>query len=214
MVDNHTDSLKRQVYDSLFSDIIKGVYPGDFIFTEKFLMEKYQVSRAPIREALMQFTGNHILVSLPRQGYKIVQPSEGRLFEIVKFRSALECSFLENYHCYIKESDITALRDLCRHYDEQPVQEFLVRWSFNCDFHLKLFTLYGNEYARGILENTLNIQTIFYALKMKSHVFTIDLHLAMIDYLEKGEISMASNLLRADIESLLCICPWINNSDS
>lgn len=214
MANKQADSLKRQVYDSLFSDIIKGIYPADFIFTEKFLMEKYQVSRAPIREALMQFTGNHILVSIPRQGYKIVQPSEGRLFEIVKFRSALECSFLENYNCYIKESDITALRELCRHYEELPAQKFLDRWSYNCDFHVKLFTLYGNQYAQDILRNTLNIQTIFYALKMKTHAFTIDLHLAMIDYLEKGDISMASNLLRADIESLLCICPWLNSSDS
>lgn len=214
MTIKHSDSLKGQVYDSLFSDIIKGVYPADYVFTEKYLMEKYQVSRAPIREALMQFTGNHILVSLPRQGYKIVQPSEGKLFEIVKFRSAMECSFLENYNCYIKGSDVEALRELCRYYEELPAQEFLNRWSYNCDFHLKLFTLYGNKYARTILENTLNIQTIFYALKMKSHVFTIDLHLAMIDYLEKGDISMASNLLRADIESLLCITPWQSSSDS
>lgn len=214
MNNKHVDSLKQQVYDALFSDIIKGVYSADFIFTEKYLMEKYQVSRAPIRESLMQFMGNNILVSIPRHGYRIIQPSEGRLFEITKFRSALECSFLENYSCYIKAADIKILRDICINYEALPSREFLARWSYNCDFHLKLFTLYGNEYARTILENTLNMQTIFYALKMKSHAFSIDLHLAMLDYLEKGELTTASNLLRADIESLLCVTPWLSSSDS
>ena len=102
MSSNQENSLKHQVYHALFSDIIKGMYPFDYIFTEKFLIDKYKVSRAPVREALTMMTENKILVSIPRQGYKFMQPSEGKLFEIVKFRSALECSFLENNHCYIK----------------------------------------------------------------------------------------------------------------
>ena len=69
------DTLKDQVYDALFSDIINGIYSTDTILTEKFLMEKYNVSRAPIREALSQLTGTLILSSIPRQGYKILQPS-------------------------------------------------------------------------------------------------------------------------------------------
>lgn len=203
------DSLKHQVYHALFSDIIKGVYPFDYIFTEKFLIEKYKVSRAPVREALTMLTENQILVSIPRQGYKFMQPSEGNLFEIVKFRSALECSFLENYHCYIKKADIESLWTLCDRYDAIPPSESLTRWSTNCEFHLKLFTLYGNGYARRMLENAMNIQTLFYALKMKSHIFTVNLHRAMMDYLEKGQISTASQLLKADIESILCVSPWI-----
>jgi len=99
-----TDTLKNQVYDALFSDIINGVYPADTILTEKFLMEKYSVSRAPIREALTQLTGTHVLSSIPRQGYKLFQPNRQQLLEVIKFRSALECSFLESYCNYINES--------------------------------------------------------------------------------------------------------------
>ena len=87
MSSNQENSLKHQVYHALFSDIIKGMYPFDYIFTEKFLIDKYKVSRAPVREALTMMTENKILVSIPRQGYKFMQPSEGKLFEIVKFRS-------------------------------------------------------------------------------------------------------------------------------
>lgn len=213
MAAKQEDSLKHQVYHALVSDIIKGMYASDYIFTEKFLIEKYKVSRAPVREALTMLTENQILVSIPRQGYKFLQPSEGRLFEIVKFRSAMECSFLEQYHCYIKKADIDSLWALCDRYDAIPPSDSITRWATNCEFHLKLFTLYGNEYAKKILEDSMNLQTIFYALKMKSHVFTIDLHKAMMDYLEKGDITTAGQLLKADIESILCVSPWITNTD-
>lgn len=205
------DTLRQQIYDSIFFDIIHGKYPADFIFSEKFLMEKYQVSRAPVREALVQFTSNHILKSIPRQGYKIVQPKEGLLFEIIKFRSELECAFLESYHFYIKDSDILMLRKLCKDYDESPEQDFLARWKVNQDFHTSLFSLYGNEYAKHILTEALDMQTIFYAMKMKSHSYGADFHVAMLDYLEQGNIKLASNLLRADIESLLSSCSWLHN---
>ena len=127
MSSNQENSLKHQVYHALFSDIIKGMYPFDYIFTEKFLIDKYKVSRAPVREALTMMTENKILVSIPRQGYKFMQPSEGKLFEIVKFRSALECSFLENNHCYIKKADIDTLWELCDRYDAIPPSESITR---------------------------------------------------------------------------------------
>lgn len=199
----NSDTLKDQVYDALFSDIINGVYSTDTILTEKFLMEKYNVSRAPIREALSQLTGTLILSSIPRQGYKILQPNRKQLLEIVKFRSALECSFLENYGSYIDEARIKELRTICVNYMSCPTNDFMSRWRYNCQFHLKLFSVYGNHYAYKLLEDALNIQTIFFA--QKKHSATMDLHLAFVDYLEKGDITTAAALLKADIENLLLL---------
>lgn len=195
------NTLKDQVYDALFSDIINGVYPTDTILTEKFLMEKYSVSRAPIREALTQLTGTYILSSIPRQGYKILQPSQQKLLEIIKFRSALESSFLESYCIYIDESWVKELRAICADYTNCPTNDFMAHWHYNCQFHLKLFSIYGNHYAYKLLEDALNIQTIFFV--QKKHSVTMDLHLAVVDYLEKGEIATAVTILKADIENLL-----------
>lgn len=201
MGNKNSNTLKNQVYDALFSDIINGVYPADTILTEKFLMEKYNVSRAPIREALTQLTGTHILSSIPRQGYKILYPSEQELLEIIKFRSALECSFLESYHMYIDKAALKELRTICENYINCPANDFMTHWKYNCQFHLKLFSIYKNQYAYKLLEDTLNIQTIFFV--QKKHYATMDLHLALVDYLEKGEIATAVTIFRADIENLL-----------
>jgi DNA-binding GntR family transcriptional regulator len=194
-------TLKTQVYHSLLSDIINGVYPAGTILTEKTLMEKYGVSRAPIREALTQLTGTYLLSSIPRQGYKILQPSKQQLLEVVKFRSALECSFLSDHSSYINEFWIQELRSICQKYSNCPDGDFMSHWHYNCQFHLKLFSIYGNHYAYKMLEDALNIQTIFFV--QKRHTATMDLHLAFVDYLEKGELTTAISILRADIEHLL-----------
>jgi DNA-binding GntR family transcriptional regulator len=200
-MEKNLNTLKNQVYNALFSDIINGVYPADTFLTEKFLMEKYNVSRAPIREALTQLTGTHILSSIPRQGYKILQPSEEQLLEIIKFRSALECSFLESYHMYIDKSSLKELRTICEDYINCPANDFMTHWKYNCQFHLKLFSIYGNHYAYKLLEDALNIQTIFFV--QKKHYATMDLHLALVDYLEKGEVATAVTIFKADLENLL-----------
>lgn len=201
MEKRNQNTLKNQVYNALFSDIINGAYPTDTILTEKVLMEKYQVSRAPIREALTQLTGTHILSSIPRQGYKILQPSHQQLLEIIKFRSALESSFLESHCSYIDANWLKELRRICEDYTSCPDNDFMAHWHYNCQFHLKLFSIYGNRYAYTLLEDALNIQTIFFV--HKKHFASMDLHLAVIDYLEKGDITTAVTILKADIENLL-----------
>jgi len=194
-------TLKNQVYDALFSDIINGLYSADTLLTEKFLMERYNVRRAPIREALTQLTGTHILSSVPRKGYRILQRGRQLLSEIVKFRATLESSFLASYFSYIDASWIKELRSMCEEYNNCPDNDFTAHWHFNCQFHLKLFSIYGNHYAYKLLEDALNIQTIFFV--QKKHSATMDLHLALVDYLEKGDSATAVTILKADIETLL-----------
>lgn len=201
MSEENLNTLKNKVYDALFSDIISGVYPFDTVLTEKSLMEKYNVSRAPIREALTQLIGNHIISSIPRQGYKILQPNERQLLEIIRFRSALECYFLENNHIYINKSKIEELRNTCIDFGKYSDNDFMYRWKNNCQFHLKLFSIYGNSYSYKLLKDALNIQTIFFV--QKKHYATMDLHLALLDYIEKNDITTAVTLLKADIENLL-----------
>jgi len=198
---NNIHTLKKQVYDALFSDVINGIYPADTLLTEKFLMERYNVSRAPIREALNQLTGTHVLASVPRKGYKILQPSESQLLEIVRLRSALESSFMERYFSRIDAASIKELRSMCVEYNNCPADDFIAHWNYNCQFHLKLFSIYGNDYAYKILEDALNTQTIYFIHKM--HYATMDLHLAVVEYIEKGDCATAINLLKADIENLL-----------
>lgn len=195
------NTLKNQVYDALFSDIVNGVYSADTILTEKFLMEKYNVSRAPIREALSQLIGINILTSIPRQGYKLPKLTGQQQFEIIKFRSALESSFLESNYVNIDETRINELIQVNMDFVNCAENDFMSRWRYNCQFHLKLFSIVGNQYAYKLLEDALNLQTIFFV--QNKHFASADLHFALIDYLKKGELTTALSILKADVEYLM-----------
>lgn len=201
MANGYAATLKDQVYEALFTDIIKGVYSPDMILTEKFFMEKYQVSRAPIREALLQLTGKKFLISIPRQGYKILQPDRDYMMELEKFRSVTEPAFLERYFSAIDQECLETLRMICAKYAACPEHDFMAHWKYNCEFHLKLFSMYKNVYAYESLENALYIQTVYFV--QTKHDASMNLHLAVIDYIEKKDIAMAMKILRADIETLM-----------
>ena len=194
-------TLKDQVYECLFSDIIRGVYPQDMFLTEKSLMEKYQYSRAPIREALSQLTAKKFLISVPRHGYKIICPDKKLMMEIGNFRSILEPGFLTRYPEKIDAACIKSLREICSDYSAVPDDDYMGHWKYNCQFHMKIFSMYENPFAYEALDNALNIQTIYFI--QSKHYATMDLHLAVIDYIEKKDICMAAKLLQADIENLV-----------
>lgn len=197
-----TNSIKNQVYNAIYSDIVNYQFNFDDYLTEKALMEKYNVSRAPVREALMQLRSDRFITSVPRHGYRIRKPDQQELCDIVSFRSALECTFFEQYHYMIKPEHIRELRQLCHEYDEMQDKNFINYWKSNQSFHAKLFSCYGNQFALHALQESIDRQIIYYVEIMKTYYLAADLHFAMLDYIEKGDIKTAKTLLRADIEKI------------
>ena len=84
------NNIKQFVFNSVLEDIINGVYPLDFVFNEKYLIEKYNVSRSPVRDALIELCNEKILRAIPRYGYEIIRITEKDMRDITQFRLFLE----------------------------------------------------------------------------------------------------------------------------
>ena len=193
-------TIRDQIYHKILADIISNEFCLDEFFTEKSLMDKYQASRAPVREALIQLRSKHVVESIHRHGYRICKPSRQEHTDLLLFRSVLEGSFLEQYHYLITPDRIQELREICHQYDEIPRKKFIDYWTTTRSFHLTLFSYYGNEYALSTLADTLDRLAIYFAEIMKDYYVSEDLHSAMLDYLEKGDIKTAKMLLQTDIK--------------
>ena len=102
-------NLKEQIHHHLFSDIVNGVYTPGSILHEKNLMEKYGVSRAPIREALIQLCSEGVLRNLPKRGYEVTEISAEEIQNIIRYRISLECGFMQQYGGYIDDALIEKL---------------------------------------------------------------------------------------------------------
>ena len=185
------DSIKDQIYNKIFTGIMNNEFSFDEFLTEKSLMEKYQVSRAPVREALMQLRSDRIIASTPRHGYRIRKPAQEELRDIINFRTVMECSFLERYHDMVTKDRIRELRTLCQEYENGgESRSFMEYWKLNREFHETLFMTYKKMKWRFIIcWRSIDRQTIYFLETMKNCYMAADLHFCFTGLSGAGEIS-------------------------
>lgn len=108
-------SIKELVYEGILNDIIQGVYPANSILNERTLVEKYGVSKTPVREALVQLCGEGILKNIPRYGYQlpVITPSE--INAIIEYRIVLETGALRKTMKIITREQIDKLNAHAKH---------------------------------------------------------------------------------------------------
>ena len=199
-------TIKEQIYASIFEDIIKGRYPADEVLKEKELIEKYKVSKSPVREALVQLCSEGVLKSRPRYGYEIVKLTRRDIEDILKYRSILESGALMQSIGSITKEQIDTLRSIAKACESQEAKDDLwLHWQYNMEFHLVLMSYYDNEFAYDNLKKSMKTLTRAYAQfywdKWENISFPRDTrhHANIIKCLRKKDPEGATYFLREDI---------------
>ncbi len=208
MSTNNT-SLKNQIYTSILNDIIQGVYPPGQVINEKGLVEKFNVSRAPVREALIELCNEKVLYSIPYYGYKITPVTEVEISNVKVYRCILECGFMtENWWKFTPDS-MQPLQELYEvDLNTTGKSDAITHWNSNIRFHLAFFNIYGNQYAYEKLNSSMSLQTRYYAQtrwnEWHSHTFNDvpAFHGPILDAIRNDNMETALRLLRADIISI------------
>lgn len=197
-------TISETIYEQIISDIVQGKIKSEDVLTENKLVERFAVSKSPVRDALVKLCQNDILVSIPRFGYKIKLKPLKYFKEIQTLRYAIEPFYLDKYFDQIypdKIKELDTIHDFTADKFETPI-EF---WKATSGFHLDLANLYGDEYYIETLKNILNKALItFSALywgdwetisqsKMKN--YHLDIHKAIVE----GNKDLAISILQKDI---------------
>jgi DNA-binding GntR family transcriptional regulator len=205
------ESLKRKVYLSIFGKIVQTKFPVDAILKEGELAAMFGVSRAPVREALIELCNENILRSMPRAGYRIVQLSERDLREAEDLRCILEIEGLRR----IRAVDPAALEKLkvCLNEARSIIQGkknvWVDRWWHNnMLFHMTLNTLAGNRQMTQALEKALNFQwralaQVFWDTDPVSYLaFESPTHQVILEALRNSDLKTAEKALREDLGAI------------
>lgn len=197
-------TLKQAIYDAVFEDIIEGRYPAGSILTENELMEAYHVSKAPVREALIELCKDLALQSLPRKGYMIIPVTLKEVVDLLDFRVDLEISNLRRANGHFSESQIEQLEKLAEETKESTEGSVTPHWLQNENFHLALCRCSGNEYTHRILRNTLRHSILFIGQYFRSawaasRESDSSYHVAIVEALRNGDVDLAEKMLRVDI---------------
>lgn len=149
-------SVKAFVYDNIYDDILAGVYPVNSILNERNLVEKYGVSKTPVREALVQLCSEGILQNIPRYGYQLTMITPREIYDMCDFRAIIEAAALERTIQIITEDQTQQLYN-CAQKSQGISEELDIRkhWSANMEYHLLLCSFCKNTFIYEGLKDTL-----------------------------------------------------------
>ena len=197
-------SLKDQVYREIIEMIINGEIKSDEIITESQLVEHFQVSKSPVREALLQLCTEEILHSIPRCGYQIVQINSKVIHDLAELRCYLELSSLQKLSGILTVDMIRQMQDFLNR-DGSESKDMWAHWKDNIRFHLMLTEFVGNTQVTTTLRRVLSTCTMAYVqvyeLDRSSIVFSKgeSYHQLIVNALENHEFYKAHEYLKTDI---------------
>ncbi len=208
-MDNKAKTFKAKIVESVIQDIVDGVYEPGTVLTEKSLIEKYNVSKSPVRDALMELCADEVLLNIPRFGYQIVEIDRERMYEMMEFRFYLESESLRKAIRFVTAQNIRDLEALeasvKQDIQANPNYPVIAHWKNNTRFHLLLVSLARNQYVQRELEHTMNIQLRGYAQYFGKHggekqtMLSATSHTEIIAALKHRDAKAAIEGLRQDL---------------
>ena len=202
-------SLKKKIYQQIFQKIINNEFPLDEFLVEGKLAEMFGVSRAPVREALVELCNEKILRNIPRAGYQIVQLSQKELRDALQLRLILETEGMKMACDRLSDGSVARLKALKKELQELENGEVisLGDWiTSGSRFHLTIAELSGNQLLYEKIRETHDIiwrATVqIYLNQDYPRREQPLLHEQIVDAMIRGDKEKAVDLLRKDINTL------------
>lgn len=183
------EKLSEKIYNSIKKDIEDGRLDTREFFSEAQFAEKYNVSKAPVRDALHLLCSEGYMVSYHRKGYMVNSFSVDEINQIQTIRRAIEHLTIE---LVIKNATDEQIWSLYRYAEETSGGQD------NKAFHMGLAQISGNKYLPDTLEGLLG--KIFVA--KRKVVLDTKKHRDILDALLERDEEKAVQCLNADISLL------------
>jgi DNA-binding GntR family transcriptional regulator len=145
-------AIRRNVLEALRYALIDGRFqPGQEV-SDTALATEFQVSRGPVREALLILAEEGLIRHEHNRGFRIPRLTQEDLRRIVKVRRPLEIEALEDARRIITPADLARLTGKAQAIDDA----FAAGGQANCsraefDFHEDIWVLSGNDWLVAAL---------------------------------------------------------------
>ncbi len=195
--------LRETVYEQLRADVIScRLAPGTEL-RETELAIRFAVSKSPVRDALMELVREGLVVSLPRQGYRVAPVSLTDVLDMFHLRAALERACMERIVLHATDTQLKSL-DAFRNY--APTQWAGGFVAFNRAFHRHIAELGGNarmrDYLIELIDQMERAVTVSVASMNKGDPqVLVNEHIEMIDALQGRALKRAQRIAEQHVVS-------------
>lgn len=199
---------KQRLADKVYQQILNALHNGDIAPNEKIVQDKlaedFQISRTPIREALMRLEQEGVLVMADSRGFQIRQASPTDIRNIYQARKAIEgyCAGLLAIEAKWDRLEIikTTVRENEAHRHEN-VHDY---YEANLQIHRAFVEQTGNQYLLEMFDAMWNRSLsfhIFRGMGSEQLITSLTGHMALCEAIETGDGDVAAKAMRDHIDA-------------
>lgn len=186
--------LADEVYEQLMTAILAGeIGPEDRLVQERLAAEM-EISRTPVREALMRLEQEGVLTTSPRGGFTLYRISEGEIRELYQARAAVESQaarILAAQNDPLKNSE---LRATIKREEDIATPSVEAYFNANRAIHRRFVELVDNRYLLEMFDNIWNrgiAFQLFAAIEKVDLSKSLGDHMALVEAIETGDKTAA-----------------------
>jgi DNA-binding GntR family transcriptional regulator len=201
----HSARLMDAAYWTVKREIVECALPPGIEVSERELMERYGLSKAPLREALVRLGQEGLLRAIPRSGYQVKPITVQDVQDIFALRLLLEPAAARQAAGHVDEALLSELDAVCRAGyipgDRQSETAFL---RTNREFHLTIAQAARNRRLAGLLGQLLEEMERLFHLGLAVRNRTVEMqheHRALVEALTRGDGDAAEATTIVQIES-------------
>lgn len=193
------------VADDLRRRILGGEFKGGTQLRQDALAKDYDVSRIPVREALLTLESEGLVEFHAHRGAFTTELSVTKIRELFELRILLETYVLRHAITKLTEADLRKAEDILRKYDEALNSGGEIdNWSeYNYAFHLALYEPAELPETLSLISQ-LNTKSDRYIRMQLLYTQEIEKaereHHALLDLARQGDAEQACELLKTHIQ--------------
>lgn len=200
------NTKSENLTEYLIEAIVEGeLAPGSKI-SEPELAKRFQVSRGPLREALMRIEGLGLIERIPHIGARVTQLSPTKLVELYAVREALEGMAARLAARNITEIELAGLESLLSTHSthiEQVEGASYFHQQGDFDFHYRIIQASRNQQLIGLLCDELyHLLRMYRYQSPRSHsrpVEALEEHKFILRAIRQRDEELAEMLMRRHI---------------
>jgi len=153
-----TTSMAQNVKEIVRTAIVKGVLSPGELYSMQSLAQQLQVSRTPVRDALLALAEEGLVTFENNRGVRIATRTVEEIREIFELRGWIEGSAASKI-CEIASDEDIRLIQCCVTKMEEAVakNETGKMWTADREFHFALHSIAKNQKASGIVDELRNL---------------------------------------------------------
>jgi len=147
---SRAETLSRQAYTALRSSIRSGAITANNFYSELQLARALQISRTPVREALIELEREGLVEIVPQRGFRLRSIPDAERQEAFELRNLIEGYVVRRLALEASDDDVATLREILAR-QEKTVSDPAAFIDADEEFHLAMPTLLDLERTREIL---------------------------------------------------------------